>query len=203
VNVVVPDKGEEMSKNSSPPQEDMRIRRTKKQIWEALLTLLQEQTFAATSVSAICEQAMVHRATFYSHFADKYALLGYGMQDAVQTIVKDLQWKDLQWNEPIQKREAFILSMLEYMRTHQHLFSLLLHEEFSRRLLRRLVIGFERGLTRPEGSMKQMAIPTSVLAQFYAGAVLHVMIWWVEQEMCMPSQELADYINRLLLPISS
>jgi AcrR family transcriptional regulator len=205
---VVPDKGEEMSKNSSPPQEDMRIRRTKKQIWEALLSLLQEQTFAATSVSAICEQAMVHRATFYCHFADKYALLEYGMQGAVQTIVKDLQWKDLQWKdlqwkEPIQKREAFILSMLEYMRTHQRLFSLLLHEEFATRFLRRLVSGFERGLTRPEGPMKQVAIPTSVLAQFYAGAVLHVMIWWVEQEMRMPSQELADYINRLLLPISS
>ena len=48
--------------------------------------------------------------------------------------------------------------------------------------------------------MKQIAIPTSILAQFYAGAVLRVMVWWVEQEMRLPSQELADYINRLLLP---
>ncbi len=187
-----------MSKNSPPPQEEMRIRRTKKLIWEALLTLLQEQTFASTSVRAICEQAMVHRATFYSHFTDKYALLAYGMQDALQTIAKDLQW-----NEPRQKREAFILSMLEYMRTHQRFFSLLLHEEFARRLHSRLVIWFERELTGPEEPMKQMAIPTAILAQFYAGAVAHVMIWWVEQEMRMPSKELADYINRLLLPISS
>jgi Transcriptional regulator C-terminal region len=51
--------------------------------------------------------------------------------------------------------------------------------------------------------MKQIAIPTSILAQFYAGAVLRVMVWWVEQEMRLPSQELADYINRLLLPLSS
>jgi AcrR family transcriptional regulator len=187
-----------MSKNSPPTPEDRRIRRTKKLIWEALLTLLQEHTFASTSVRAICEQAMVHRATFYSHFTDKYALLEYGMQDAVQTIVKDLQW-----NEPIQKREAFLLSMLEYMRTHQRLFSLLLYEEFSKRFLRRFVMSFEREFTRPEGPMKQMAIPPSILAQFYAGAVLHVLIWWVEQEMRLPSKELADYINRLLLPMSS
>lgn len=187
-----------MSKNSPPTQEDMRIRRTKKQIWEAFLTLLQEQTFASISVRAICEQAMVHRATFYSHFTDKYALLAYGMQDAIQTIVKELPW-----NESIQKREAFLLSMLEYMRAHQRLFSLLRHEEFSRRFFSRLVIRVEREVTRPEGSLKQMAIPPSILAQFYAGAVLHVLIWWVEQEMQMPPKELADYINRLLLPLSS
>ena len=182
-----------MSKNSPPLQEDMRIRRTKKQIWEALLTLLQEQTFASTSVIAICEQALVHRATFYSHFADKYALLAYGMQDAIQTIEKDLQWK-----APLQKREAFVLSILEYMRAHQRLFSLLLYEDFSKRILHRFVIGFEGEFVHPEGPMKQMAIPTSILAQFYAGAVLHVLIWWVEQEMHMPTKELADYINRLL-----
>jgi AcrR family transcriptional regulator len=198
MNVVVTDKGDDMSKNSPSTPEDRRIRRTKKLIWEALLTLLQEQTFASIQVKAICEQAMVHRATFYSHFADKYALLEYGMQDAVQTIVKDLPW-----NEPIKNREAFLLLMLEYMRTHQRLFSLLLHEEFSRRLLRRLVMWFERAFTRPEGPMKQMAIPIPILAQFYAGAVLHVMIWWVEQEMRMPSKELAGHINRLLLPMSS
>src|SRR5260221_4366501 len=139
MNVVVTDKGDDMSKNSPSTPEDRRIRRTKKLIWEALLTLLQEQTFASIQVKAICEQAMVHRATFYSHFADKYALLEYGMQDAVQTIVKDLPW-----NEPIKNREAFLLLMLEYMRTHQRLFSLLLHEEFSRRLLRRLGMWFER-----------------------------------------------------------
>ena len=37
-----------MSKNSPPTPEDRRIRRTKKLIWEALLTLLQEQTFASS-----------------------------------------------------------------------------------------------------------------------------------------------------------
>ena len=64
-----------MSKNSPPFQEDMHIRRTKKLIWEALLSLLEKQTFAPMSVKAICEQALVHRATFYSHFTDKYALM--------------------------------------------------------------------------------------------------------------------------------
>ena len=75
----------------------MRIRRTKKLIWEALLTLLQDHSFASISVKAICEQAMVHRATFYSHFTDKYALLEYGTQEAIQVCLILSPWISLHY----------------------------------------------------------------------------------------------------------
>ena len=191
-----------MSKNSPPAQEDMRIRRTKKLMWEALLSLLEEeQAFASISVKAICEHAMVHRATFYSHFTDKYALLDYGIQEAVQTIIKELQW-----NEDPEMQATLHTSLFEYIRTHQRLFSLLLlkngAESFSALLLRRLVAHAERKLARSEKSVKHMPIAMAIRAQFYAGAVLQVITWWVEQEMCVPSKELAEYLQRLLLPLS-
>src|SRR5215471_1669467 len=110
-----------MSKNSSQPSEDLRIRRTRKLIWEALLSLLQEQAFATISVRAISERAMVHRATFYTHFQDKYALLEYGIGEAFQQIVQELHWEAAS-----EQRTAALLPILEYMKAHRELFSLLL-----------------------------------------------------------------------------
>ncbi len=60
-------------------QEDLRVRRTHKFLWEALMAELSERAFEEITVKDICERAMVHR-TFYKHYEDKYALLEQGMR---------------------------------------------------------------------------------------------------------------------------
>ena len=57
--------------------EDLRQRRTKKHLMNALVELMEERPFAELSVVDICERAMVHRTTFYAHFTDKEDLLRY------------------------------------------------------------------------------------------------------------------------------
>jgi AcrR family transcriptional regulator len=54
---------------------DPRIRRTRQLLQEALRKLLQTCSFEEISVQDITEAATVNRATFYDHYADKFALL--------------------------------------------------------------------------------------------------------------------------------
>ena len=54
---------------------DPRIRRTRQLLQGALSTLLQAKAFEEISVQDIAEAATVNRATFYDHYADKFALL--------------------------------------------------------------------------------------------------------------------------------
>ena len=54
---------------------DVRVERTHKQLFKALLELLGDTTFEELSVSKICEKSGVHRATFYKHFNNKYEFL--------------------------------------------------------------------------------------------------------------------------------
>lgn len=54
---------------------DPRIRRTRQLLQGALRTLLQTKSFEEISVQDITEAATVNRATFYDHYADKFALL--------------------------------------------------------------------------------------------------------------------------------
>ena len=54
---------------------DPRIRRTRQLLQGALHTLLLTKLFEEISVQDIAEAATVNRATFYDHYADKFALL--------------------------------------------------------------------------------------------------------------------------------
>jgi AcrR family transcriptional regulator len=54
---------------------DPRIRRTRQLLQGALRTLMQTRSFEEISVQDITDAATVNRATFYDHYADKFALL--------------------------------------------------------------------------------------------------------------------------------
>jgi AcrR family transcriptional regulator len=55
---------------------DPRIRRTRGLLQDALRNLLEQKEFDKISVQDITEAATLNRATFYAHYADKFALLG-------------------------------------------------------------------------------------------------------------------------------
>ncbi len=58
-------------------KEDVRVIKTKRSIVDALMALLEKKTWDKITIKDICEQAMISRSTFYTHFADKYELLEY------------------------------------------------------------------------------------------------------------------------------
>jgi AcrR family transcriptional regulator len=60
-------------------QIDPRVRRTRQLLMQALDKLLQTKDFENISVQDIADAATVNRATFYDHFADKFALLEHSV----------------------------------------------------------------------------------------------------------------------------
>ena len=68
---------------------DPRVKRTRTMLEGAFTELIQEKGFQAVTVQDITERAGVNRATFYAHFADKYALSEFSVrQGFVQEIDK-------------------------------------------------------------------------------------------------------------------
>ncbi|GKU25194.1 hypothetical protein CFB3_33990 [Clostridium folliculivorans] len=56
-------------------QEDPRVLRTRQLIKDSFRILLQKKGFDSITIKDIAEKAAINRATFYSHYEDKYALL--------------------------------------------------------------------------------------------------------------------------------
>ncbi len=73
----------------APEKLDPRVKRTRTLLEQAFMDLIQEKGFQAVTVQDITERAGVNRATFYAHFADKYALLDHRIrQGFVEEIEK-------------------------------------------------------------------------------------------------------------------
>lgn len=66
---------------------DPRVKRTRKLLQQALKELLPTKNFATITIVDITEQATVNRATFYAHFADKYALLDSMLREQFQEMI--------------------------------------------------------------------------------------------------------------------
>jgi AcrR family transcriptional regulator len=67
---------------------DPRVIRTRKQLRDALISLVQEKSFQSISVQDIAERAALNRATFYAHFEDKFALMDHVVRDMFRQDVK-------------------------------------------------------------------------------------------------------------------
>ena len=55
-------------------KEDLRVRKTKLNLYNGLIKLMEEKPFEDIKVTDICNKALVNRSTFYDHFNDKYEL---------------------------------------------------------------------------------------------------------------------------------
>lgn len=92
---------------------DPRIRRTRQLLQHALLELLQRKGLEEITVQDISDVSTINRATFYAHYADKFALLECTV--------------DAQFNELLEKRgvtfdgtcpsalKAVLLSLCDYL----------------------------------------------------------------------------------------
>ena len=57
-----------------PTKEDLRVVKTKRNIEETFLSLLEKSTFEHITVKQILETALISKGTFYAHYLDKHDL---------------------------------------------------------------------------------------------------------------------------------
>src|SRR5487761_364483 len=77
----------EVESRSRVNDADLRVRRTRKLLKDALTELWSEKSFDSITVQDIAERAMVNRATFYLHFQDKYTLFDQVGRDKFHQLV--------------------------------------------------------------------------------------------------------------------
>src|SRR5436309_10973551 len=69
---------------------NLRVKRARKLLRTALMDLIVERGFEALTVGEIAERAMVSRAGFYRYYQDKYDLVEQLFEEAVSTMMNDL-----------------------------------------------------------------------------------------------------------------
>ena len=71
--------------------EDIRIVRTKKSLKSAFISLLERIPYAKISIIDICDEAKVHRATFYNYYRSKEDLFSCIIEDSKDAFVQKMK----------------------------------------------------------------------------------------------------------------
>lgn len=180
-------------------KEDLRVRRTKKLLSDALFHLIRKKPFEKVTVCDICDEAMVHRATFYAHFDDKYDLLNYSMDEHLPLAnIDDLISED-------EKKNAYFPTLIEKtiksICDDKAIYASILKKNNDYSIVDRTQDFLEKRLTsRIKEKLPENALPVKpeLLAEFYVGACVNVMVKWIVNELDMSEDELIRSLYTLL-----
>ncbi len=198
-----------MSQNSS----DLRARRTRKLLREALLELIEARGFEALTVGEIAQRAMVSRAAFYRYYQDKYDLVEQIFAEAMQTLVNDvdhpsheaLSHLDLT-QTPTPERW---MRLFEHFEQYERLYRVLLSGRgspwFARNMRARLSemrSEREQGHAHLANGKRTGDNPTAAggfVAALIDALLVDTVTWWLEQGRPYPPRQMAASCWRLMI----
>jgi AcrR family transcriptional regulator len=181
----------------SEEQGDLRVRRTHKLLWEALLAELAARPFEDVTVTDICERAMVHRTTFYKHYEDKYTLLERGMRQMFDAMVAEGH-RHPPGASSADGPPPYFVRLFEHAAEHQHFYRLMLCgdgiNQFHRWVKDYLaeVAATRMGASLPTGDRRGPFV--AMRAQFLAGGVLSLLAWWLSEDMPFTPHQMAQFL---------
>ena len=159
--------------------QDLRFIRTNQMLCEAFKNLLENKKFEDITIQELCDQAYIRRATFYTHFIDKYDFFSYFIK----------QQRDIfssSWNGDIKKNknEYFIFmheKLIDYIVDHKAMidhvtssnaFPILL-SLLSDVVYEDVIEEFKDKNSLPEGTKSE------IVAAFYSGGFIRILQKWI------------------------
>jgi AcrR family transcriptional regulator len=169
-----------------------------------LRSLIQEKGFEAVTVQQIIDRANVGRATFYAHFHNKDDLLASGFDD-LRASLKARQREAFSRGRSLEERVfAFSLELFTHANEYRDVFRAMVGKRSGaavQRLLHKLLVDLIRDDVKGTVARgEESSVPTEALAQFIAGALFGLLMWWLDGKMRLSVGEVNALFRRLAIP---
>lgn len=184
-----------------PKKEDLRVRKTKANLYKGLLQLMEEKTFEEIKVTDICNVSMINRSTFYDHFNDKYELLASLLDDLKQELkehlkveIKTINLKDYYIEmikllmEYINKNITTYSSIAIIKRNNNSIAYDMMFDATLEEVTKRL----------KEKYINKSSVPIETIALFYVSGVTKIIIESLKENKIIDSNTLINYLDKLL-----
>jgi AcrR family transcriptional regulator len=195
-----------------------RVGRTRKALREALFDLIREKSYDQITVEEITERANLGRTTFYLHYKDKEDLLLEDFIDLIDQVVSkavdDRPLLRLKTKIGNSSTPSNPLSGLNLFRPNLIIFQNVAKNADLLRIILRNGGTLQIGTRLRETVLKavqQIAlasqarsdleiafeIPVEVIANFYAGSLLGLISWWLDNNMPYTPEQMTLFSQRL------
>ncbi len=181
--------------------EDLRVRRTRKLLQQALVEGTVEKGFAALTVRDITERAMVNRSTFYRHYLDKYDLLEQHINE-IYTVLEE------EGGIIREDRHEGLIALLKQIQQFSDFYRVMLSaqadiflsQRFRQQTQQRLLAYFHQ--TFPEAASDPDTSPLDLKFIAVASAGCGALGWWLEQERPSTPEQFARWLQQRFHDIS-
>ena len=173
---------------------DLRVIKTKKNLFNTLTELMKTNTFEEIKTSDICSKALINRSTFYAHYNDKYDLLVDFLNDLKESLIADLKKNE----EEINTKEYFmkvLKVLIDHIDEKREIYSAILLNNRNGILMDILFDVVNNDLNH---SLQYKNIPNDIIAKFYLGAIVSIGLEWIENSDKYTKEDIIAYLNILI-----
>ena len=193
----------------SDQQTDRRVRRTRKALQDALISLILEKGYDSVTIEDITDRADLGRTTFYLHFRDKEELL----MQAIDAIGEDFIEKHavfLEKNGSAQSAlkklkvnldERILYHIFDHARQNADLYKVMLRGEGSARASKRMsdIIQIETIKRLQNMPGLEMKVPLDIFSIFFSGTLIEMVIWWLENDQPYSIEQMVTYFQQIFV----
>lgn len=191
---------------------DRRKYRTRRLLRKALFELMLEKGYEAITIEDITQRSDLGRTTFYLHYKDKEELL----LESIKTVAEELKEQilsELEKENAPSKREAVdiapgqkvIQMIMEHIAANASLYLPILRGEgtpyapaYIRQIIYQGAIEFFSDNKTLGNISEKSSYSIEILATFFSSSLMGIMTWWLENNMRLSPEEMANIYRHLL-----
>ena len=182
--------------------EDRRIQRTRKALIDSLRELIFEKGYDDISIQDITDRANMGRATFYLHHGEKDDLLSDLLHNVVREFIDSTpeilsDYWNLQSTIATQKIFEFAASQYDLFRNlifSKGSFMAMIHLQFAIREIISANLNSEM-----KNKNLEPVLPQGFIENYYSGALVALILWWLNAEMPYTPAEMAEMYRKITL----
>ena len=182
---------------------DLRILKTHNALCEAFFQLLQEKKFEEVTVNELCERAMVRRATFYKHFADKYEFFAFFLRTIQERFMeKSKNYNKNEEDAPYSYCSFLLKQSIDLIKEHQKIVDSVMKSSVASTLLdivsdeiyRNVLLNIKDDI---RNGLHFSASP-EIMASFYTGGIVRLLKYWIEGREEISEEKLTKEVEAIL-----
>ena len=176
-------------------KENQRIALTKKLLQEGLLRLLENKTLDKISVTELCKESGINRATFYNHYTSPFDLLN-SVEDKLAESLRVIIGDPKTANDALTRTEA----VCNFFYENAHTILTLHNCHADQRLINTL---YEMNKTFQAYRIKERYIQTvspvaiHLIAVFFNTGCYNILLEWLQKEIPATPKQVADLMLAL------
>lgn len=181
-------------------KDDARILRSKRDLSEALVSLLEEKPYNSISVKDICEKAMISKLCFYNNFLNKDDLMVHLFKKVTNENLNKIGKSLSKTNQEKSNYEDIILKLIQMFYDEKGIFRKVISSDKNKSLYSII----QNYIKETIPSLLSYSIPSSlsyipndIVISYFSGALTGILYNMSEDNDFLNNKNISDYIGTL------